>query len=307
MEAREIMKKLSVRVGHATDREHGTGCTAFLFEKRARAAVSFMGASPASHETEILKPTKSVEEIHGILFTGGSAYGLAAAGGVMRYLEELGIGYNTQAAVVPIVPAAAIYDLKYRSADVRPDASWGYEAAKNAAFEVPQGSIGAACGATAGKLLGVENSTKTGFGTCFYEYKGYHIAVFAVVNAVGEVISPEGRIVAGVRGKSGFVPSSILLKEEKLTIRTETNNTTLILVVTDYPLGRDKLKGIAEATHDSIARTIRPSHTPFDGDAVFCVSTSGERLYPDSRELLKFRYAAQLSAEKAIIDAALHA
>ena len=296
-------RKFGFKVGHKTDVENGTGCTVFIFENGARASVSVRGSAPASHETDLLRPGKLIREIHGIVLTGGSAYGLESTAGVMKYLEEQGIGYDTGAALVPLVPAAGIYDLKYRSSSVRPTKEWGYEAAKSASYEVEGGIFGAATGATVGKLLGIEHSSKTGFGISEIDIGGYHILAFVVVNALGEIIDETGKIVAGVKGDSGFVPSFDLLEKIDFKQVRMGENTTLGVVVTDFPLSKEALSRMAEIGHNGIVRAIRPSHTPFDGDIIFAVSTSKDEPEDEPYKLLKVYAFTELAVQRAILDA----
>ena len=296
-------RKFGFKVGHKTDIESGTGCTVFIFENGVRASVSVRGAAPASHETDLLRPGKLIREIHGIVLTGGSAYGLESAAGVMKYLEEQGIGYDTGAALVPLVPAAGIYDLKYRSSSVRPTKEWGYEAAKSASYEVEEGVLGAATGATVGKLLGMEHSSKTGFGISEIDIGGYHILAFVVVNALGEIIDETGKIVAGVKGDSGFIPSFDLLEKIDFKQVRMGENTTLGVVVTDFPLSKEALSRMAEIGHNGIVRAVRPSHTPFDGDIIFAVSTSKDEPEDKPYKLLKLYAFTELAVQRAILDA----
>ena len=296
-------RKFGFKVGHKTDVENGTGCTVFIFENGARASVSVRGSAPASHETDLLRPGKLIREIHGIVLTGGSAYGLESAAGVMKYLEEQGIGYDTGAALVPLVPAAGIYDLKYQSSCVRPTKEWGYEAAKSASYEVEEGILGAATGATVGKLLGMEHASKTGLGISEIDIGGYHILAFVVVNALGEIIDETGKIVAGVRGDSGFVPSFDLLEKIDFKQVRMGENTTLGVVVTDFPLSKEALSRMAEIGHNGIVRAVRPSHTPFDGDIIFAVSTSKDEPEDEPYKLLKLYAFTELAVQRAILDA----
>ena len=295
-------RKFGFKVGHKTDSESGTGCTVFIFENGARASVSVRGAAPASRETELLRPGKLIREIHGIVLTGGSAYGLESAAGVMRYLEEQGIGYDTGAALVPLVPAAGIYDLKYKTT-VRPTGEWGYEAARSASYKVERGVVGAATGATVGKLMGIEHATKTGFGISEIDIGGYRILAFVVVNALGEVVDETGKIVAGVRGEDGYIPVIELISKMDFKQVRMGENTTLGVVITDFPLSKEMLSRMAEIGHNGIVRAIRPSHTPFDGDIIFAVSTSKDEAEEDPYKLLKIFAFTEIAVQRAILDA----
>ncbi len=295
------LKPLGVRAGHATDPEGGTGCTVFIFDKPVRASASVRGAAPASRETDLLNPGKLIREIHGIVLTGGSAFGLESAYGVMRYLEERGIGYDTGTAVVPIVPAAGIYDLKYRS-DVRPDKEWGYRAASSADYRLESGIVGAATGATVGKFLGIERASKTRLGISRIEFDGYRLVSVMVVNALGEIVDEKGNIVAGVRTEKGFIPSMDLIDRLDFEKVRRGENTTIGVVITDFPLNKEMLNRLAEISHNGIARAIRPSHTPFDGDIIFAVSTSEVPGEENPYRLLKLFALTELTVQKAILD-----
>ncbi len=295
------LKSLGVKVGHATDFDNGTGCTALIFDKPVRASASVRGAAPASRETDLLMPGKLIREIHGIVLTGGSAFGLESAHGVMRYLEEKGIGYDTGAAVVPIVPAAGIYDLKYKNSDVRPDKEWGYRAAASAGYELQTGVVGAATGATVGKFLGIEKASKTGLGVYEVGFDGYRLVAIMVVNALGEIVDEKGEIIAGVRSDHGFVPAMDLIKGLDFEKVRRGENTTIGVVITDFPLSKEMLYRLAEVSHNGIVRAIRPSHTPFDGDIIFAVSTSEEPGDENPYRLLKLFAFAEYTVQKAIL------
>ena len=196
-----------IRVGHAQNEEALTGCTVILCEDGAVGGVDQRGGAPGTRETDLLRPLHRVEKVHGILLTGGSAFGLDAAGGVMRYLEERGVGFDVGVARVPIVPAAVIFDLAIGRADVRPDAAMAYQACVNATTDpVAEGSVGAGTGATVGKILGMQNATKSGVGSaCVEIVEGLFVGAIAVVNALGDVIDPRnGEIIAGARSEDGF-------------------------------------------------------------------------------------------------------
>ena len=265
-----------IKVGHYTDREAATGCTVILCEQGAIAGVDVRGAAPGTRETDLLRPMNLVQHIHAVLLSGGSAFGLDAAGGVMRYLEERGYGFDMGVAKIPIVPAAILFDLSLGRADVRPGAAEGYKACLTASDkEVVEGSVGAGTGATVGKILGIERATKGGLGTASCQLdKGIIVAALVVVNALGDVIEPEtGKIIAGPRqpdGK-GFLSTAELLKKGE---QGETNplNTTLSVVATNASLNKEQVNRLAQMAQDGLARVIRPSHTMFDGDVLFALS-----------------------------------
>ncbi len=298
------LKRIGLNIGHTTDSLNGTGCSVFIFDRPAKTSFSAFGAAPASHETELLEPGRLLQTVNAIVLSGGSAYGLETASGVMSYLEELGIGYDTQVAVVPIVPCAAIYDLKYKNSKVRPDKRWGYDAAKSADYIIKKGAVGASTGATVGKILGMEQSSKTAFGYSFVESELGFVAAFAVVNALGEIIDDKNRIIAGVRDEDGFIPSLKLIDKMNAEKFRPSENTTLVITVTNYPLAKDMLKSMSFAAHRGIVRSIRPSHTPFDGDSVFSVSVSEKQPKHNPYELLKLFVMTETAVKTAILNSA---
>jgi L-aminopeptidase/D-esterase-like protein len=251
-----------IRIGHDTNLEAATGCTVILCDTTAIGGVDVRGGAPATRETELLHPLNLVEQVNAIVLTGGSAYGLDAASGVMRYLEEQGLGYDTGVARVPIVPAAAIFDLGFGSANVRPDAEAGYQACKNATAEpVVQGNIGAGTGATVGKMAGPSFMMKGGLGSASTLLSdGTLVGTLVVVNALGDIIDPQTqKIVAGARAMTehGFLATNPF------------GNTTIAVVATNASLTKEQTNKIAQMAHDGIAQTIRPAHTMFDGDTIF--------------------------------------
>ncbi len=295
------LRRIGVKIGHYTDEENGTGCTVFLFDKPVKASVSVRGSAPASRETDLLRPGKMIRQIHGILLSGGSAYGLEAAYGVMKYLEENGIGYDTGAALVPLVPGASIYDLKFKNSKVRPSKDWGYRAASSANYETVGGAIGAATGATVGKFLGMNHATKTGFGFYQEDLGHYFIAAFMVVNALGEIVDEHGRIIAGVREGGNFIPAYTLVEKIDFKKFRMGENTTLGIVITDFPLSKEMLARMAEIGHNGIVRAVRPSHTPFDGDIIFAISVSDEGPVDEPYQLLRLFAFTERAVQKAII------
>ncbi|MGH2453986.1 MAG: P1 family peptidase [bacterium] len=271
-----------IRVGHATDAEAQTGCTAVLTPAGAVAGVDVGGGAPATRETDLLRPGMLVERVHAVLLTGGSAFGLAAADGVMRYLEEQGIGFEVGRAGepdvvrVPIVPAAALFDLGVGRADVRPTAEMGYRAARAATDgPVPEGMVGAGTGATVGHLFGA-GAMRGGLGTAAVDLPGGAIvAALAVVNAFGDVRDDHsGEIIAGARSPSGeFVDTArAFLETGKDGVALGRTNTTLVVVATNAGLTKAEAGRLARTTQDGLARVISPAHTMFDGDIVFALS-----------------------------------
>ncbi len=254
----------NIRVGHDTNLEAGTGCTVIIFDTPAIGGVDVRGGAPATRETDLLRPLHMVEEVHAILLTGGSAFGLDAASGVMRYLEEHNIGFDVGVAKVPIVPAAAIFDLGFGSASVRPDAAAGYRACEQATSQpVAQGNVGAGAGATVGKLLGPGFMMKGGLGSASMRMDdGTLVAAIVVVNALGDVIDPQTQqVIAGTRNPmGGFIASNPF------------GNTTIAVVATSASLSKDATNKVAQMAHNGLAQVIRPAHTMFDGDTVFALS-----------------------------------
>ena len=255
------------RVGHWTDPVGRTGCTALLCPPGgAVASASFLGPSPGTREGVLLAPEKQVERVHALLFAGGSAFGLAAATGVMRVLEEAGVGVDTLAGRVPIVPAAVIYDLGVGSAQARPGEREGELAARAAsAGAVVRGRVGAGTGATVGKYLGPERATPGGLGSAYLERGGVAVGALAVVNPVGDVVDGTGQVLAG----PGVGPGGggVALRSGE--------HTTLVAVATAHALTKAECRRLADAAQTALARVIRPSHTPWDGDSAFVLS-SGE-------------------------------
>jgi L-aminopeptidase/D-esterase-like protein len=265
-----------IKVGHYTDKKAATGCTAILCEAGAVTGVDVSGASPGTRETDLLRPGNLVEKVQGIILSGGSAFGLDAAAGVMRYLEERGFGYDTSAGKVPIVPGAIIFDLNMGDSKIRPGANEGYQACLAAADgEVAEGCVGAGTGATVGKILGIGRAVKSGLGTASQKIAGdVVVAALVVVNAVGDVIEPgTGEILAGPRKPdgSGFLSTSELWKGEFKEV-IPPFNTVIGAVATDARLGKAEANRLARIAQVGIARTIDPCHTMHDGDALFTLS-----------------------------------
>jgi L-aminopeptidase/D-esterase-like protein len=267
-----------VLVGHATDDEGLTGCTAILFQVPAVAGVDVRGSSPGTRETDLLSPTGRVGETHGILLTGGSAFGLAAADGVVSFLQERGVGYDVRVARVPLVPAAVLFDLAVGDPKARPDAAMGYEAAATAASgEFLQGSVGAGTGATVGKVLGPERAMKGGVGSASVSLSGgLVVAALAAVNAFGDVRDPAaGEILAGPRLADGTLADSVEHLEEAARFMRWGENTTLAVVATNARLTKPQVTKVAQMAHDGLARAISPVHTSIDGDLIFAASVGG--------------------------------
>jgi len=267
-------------VGHHTLAEKPTGCTVILTGKGAVAGVDVRGGAPGTRETDLLDPSTLVQSVHAIVLSGGSAYGLDAAGGVMRFLEEAGIGYPVSGGVVPIVPAAIIFDLPLNDMfGVRPTADCGYRAARDATTGlIAEGNVGAGAGATLGKMAGTARAMKGGLGTASLTLPGgLTIAALVVVNAWGDVIDPAtGKVIAGVRtldGKGLADARRLLRSGTPRTASRPDGNSVVGVVATNAQLTQAEARKVAQMAHDGYARAIAPVHTPFDGDTIFALAT----------------------------------
>jgi L-aminopeptidase/D-esterase-like protein len=273
-----------IKVGHYTDKKAVTGCTVILCEAGAVAGVDIRGSAPGTRETDLLRPMNLVDKIHAIVISGGSAFGLDAAGGVMRYLEEQDIGYKTPVARVPIVSAAIIFDLSIGNPKIRPGFEEGYKACQTASDkEVSEGCVGAGTGATVGKALGIEKATKSGLGTASCKIgDDIIVAALVVVNAIGDVINPKtGKILAGPRSQDNkcFHNTTELLSQGIYSYRQNSlpTNTTIGVVATNACLNKEQVNKLAQMAQDGLARAINPSHTMHDGDTIFALS-SGDKI-----------------------------
>ena len=259
-----------IEVGHAQDEEALTGCTVILCRKGAVAGVDVRGGAPCTRETALLDPVNVVEKVHAVVLAGGSAFGLDAAGGVMHYLEEQSIGFDTGVAKVPIVSSAILYDLGIGRGDVRPDSAMGYHAAVSASFLTPaEGNVGAGTGASVGKMRGMKYAMKAGIGTWSTKVHGIVIGALVAVNAIGDVVDPNsGELVAGLR--SG---NTMKWMKEHRPRATVTSNTVIGVVATNARLTKAQATKVAQMAQDGLARVIRPAHTMFDGDTIFTLAT----------------------------------
>ncbi len=267
-----------IKVGHYTDREGITGCTVVLCEGGAVGGVDVRGSAPGTRETDLMRPVKLVQEVHAVLLTGGSAYGLDAASGVMHWLEERGVGFDVGVGVVPIVPAAVLFDLTIGDPQARPDAEAGYQACQSATDgPVAEGSIGAGTGATVGKLLGPKFATKSGLGTASVKIgRGIVVGAIVAVNGFGDVVDPDtGAILAGTRKPvvGGFVNTAKRMQGDLGQVILGFANTTLAVVATNAYLTKEATNKVAQMAHDGLARSIRPAHTMLDGDTIFALAT----------------------------------
>lgn len=276
MDAPAFLPIPGLSVGHFTDPEGPTGCTVLLCPRGAVAGVDVRGAAPGTRETDLLRPGNLVEQVHAILLAGGSAFGLDAASGVVRWLEERGFGLAAGPATVPIVPAAVLFDLALGNPARRPDAAAGYAACEAAGpGPVLEGSVGAGAGATVGKLFGMARAMRGGFGCAAVTLHGVNVAALVAVNAVGDVVDSEGRIVAGMQDPDGRCTGTVaaLLRGELPDDLVAGTHTTLGILATDAPLDKAQCQRLAACGHDGLARRIQPVHTPYDGDTLFAVAT----------------------------------
>lgn len=266
-----------LKIGHAQDFEAATGCTVVICEEGAVAGVDVRGGAPGTRETDLLNPVNAVEKIHAVFLTGGSAFGLDAGAGVMQYLEERDVGYDTGVAKVPIVCGAVLFDLAFGDFRVRPDKEMGYQACLNATDQAcPEGGVGAGTGCTVGKVLGMERCMKSGLGSYSVEAGPLRIGALVAVNCLGDVVDPQsGQILAGVldEGLESFADGESIMIEkcgEKSTGLGR--NTTIGVIATNARLTKAQASKVASMAQNGYARTIRPAHSMFDGDTVFCMA-----------------------------------
>ena len=266
----------NIRIGNAQDSEGATGCTVLLCERGAPAGLDVRGGGPASRESELLKPVAACEAIHAVLLSGGSAFGLHAAGGVMQYLEKKGIGFDTGFARVPLVCASCLYDLGVGSPSARPTPEMAYRACLDAEKNRPSfGNAGAGTGASVGKLLGMEYAMKSGLGAYAVEVGPLQVGALVAVNALGDIFSPEGRQIAGLLnpkkdGLRSSLESMYTMLERPANLFA--GNTTLGVILTNAKLAKTPLNKVASMAHNGYARAIRPVHTSADGDSIYALS-----------------------------------
>jgi L-aminopeptidase/D-esterase-like protein len=270
-----------MRVGHVTDRKGATGCTVILCPPGTVGGVDVRGGAPGTRETDLLRPMHRVEHVNAVVLSGGSAFGLATADGVMRYLEANEIGYKTRTGhLVPIVPAAIVFDLGIGEGDVKPSADDGYAACEAATMDpVEQGSVGAGTGCRVGAAFGNAFSTKGGIGCAMMELDdGLRVAALVVVNAVGDVVDEHGQILAGVRTPpEGAQFAGMLNVLRHLPPNTPAadarENTVIGVIATNARLSKEHTNIVARMAHDGIARAVVPAHTAYDGDTLFALAT----------------------------------
>jgi len=283
-----------IEVGHAQDDSALTGCTVILSRKGAVAGVDVRGGAPGTRETDLLNPINLVDKVHAVMLAGGSAFGLDAASGVMRYLDEKKIGFNTGAAKVPIVPAAILFDLNIGRADVRPDLEMGYRACLAASSKVvDEGNVGAGTGASVGKLMGAKQAMKSGLGSASISIgSGVVVGALAVANTFGDVIDPNtGEIIAGLRsakigplqiGAPGYFADTLQMMKTffgKTVLGFAAHSNTLLgVVAVNAALTKSEMTKVAQMAQDGVARSTRPAHTMLDGDTVFALATGGKKV-----------------------------
>jgi L-aminopeptidase/D-esterase-like protein len=267
-----------IEVGHFTDARRPTGCTVVIAREGAIAGVDVRGAAPGTRETDLLSPTNLVEQIHAITLAGGSAWGLDAASGTVRWLEGRGIGFDVRVGVLPIVPAAVLFDLLVGDAKIRPDAQAGYQACENASRAAPaEGNVGAGAGAAVGKIFGIERAMKGGIGTASVTVAGVTVGALIACNALGDVIDPDtAQVIAGARtadGRGLMDTRRALLRGEPPKPLLAGTNTTIGVIATDAVITKAQATKLAQMAHDGLARSINPVHTMSDGDTLFALGT----------------------------------
>lgn len=268
-----LTKVSGFKVGHFTDNVALTGCTVILCPPKTKGSCEVRGNSPGSRELALLAPEKSMQEVHAVLLTGGSAFGLGAAEGVMKWLSEHDIGYVTPWIKVPIVPTAVIFDLNVGSSTTWPDAIGGYSACENAVEgNYENGSVGAGTGARIGKWSGLEYAMNGGVGSAFKAHGELVVSVLAVVNAVGDIIGEDGKIVAGAQKNGRFLWDENQIRVFSRGKVLDSTNTTLVVAATNANLTKLELFKICQRMHDGMARAIVPVHTSYDGDVTFALS-----------------------------------
>lgn len=271
-----ILDIKGILVGQSEDNKGKTGVTVVMVPDGAVCGVDVRGAAPGTRETDLLDPVNAMEKVNAVVLSGGSAFGLEAANGVMEYLEQKGIGFDVGCTVVPIVPQAVLFDLAYGDAQCRPNKKMGYIACENANHEIlKEGSVGAGCGATVGKLYDMECCTKSGIGSYAQTLQnGITVAALIAVNAFGDVLE-NGKIIAGTtnKEKTTFIDTEKTMLQMASTPAFHGKNTTIGVIATNVALTKAEAKKVAGMAHDGLARAIRPVHTQLDGDTLFCLST----------------------------------
>lgn len=322
MQAKQTFMNIEgLTIGHFTDPRRPTGCTVLLCPSGAVAGVDVRGAAPGTRETDLLDPINSVQQIHGLVLSGGSAFGLDAASGVMRWLRERGHGLRVGPVQVPIVPAAVVFDLwvddfgsseQTAGSGITPDAQAGYAACEDAwqrQSPLPLGNVGAGAGATVGKLNGPDCAMKGGFGAASVRIDAFTVTAFVVCNAVGDIVDPStGQLIAGARQSADRLQLldavQAQLAGHSLIAPSLGGNTTIGVIATDAPLTKVQATRLAQAGHDGLARTIRPVHTPMDGDTLFALSTARQS---GDVDMMRMCTAAAETTAQAVLRAVRHA
>ena len=295
-----------LEVGHHTDLEHGTGCTVIVCREGAVGGVEVRGGSPGTRETDLLRPMRRVDRLHAVVLSGGSAFGLDAASGVVKYLAEQDIGLKVGPAIVPIVSSAILFDLGLITSEVRPGSVEGSAACQAASIDpMEEGTVGAGTGATVAKSLGMAGAVKSGIGAAALMLSGGPIVAAAVaVNAYGGVYDHRsGLLLAGPRREDGagyYDPVELVLQDEAGEEGSPLANTTIGVVATDAPLTREEANYLAAVSHDGLALTIRPCHTMRDGDTMFAMATGG---FPQPVSLTRLGAAAVEVTAQAVLRA----
>lgn len=304
MQKVEISEIDKILIGHAQNMEAATGCTVIICEDGAVCGVDVRGGSPGTRDTDALNPINNRKCVHAVLLAGGSAFGLDAAGGVMKFLEERGIGRDVGVTVVPNVCAAILYDLKCGDFKIRPDEKMGYEACENAisSKSVESGNFGAGTGATIGKTRGIRYAMKGGIGNCAFRHENLYVGAVMAVNCVGDILDSKiGKIIAGARnddGKSFIGSESVILSEYQRKTDFFSGNTIIGCVVTNASLDKAQASKLASLGQNGIARAVRPAHSVYDGDTVFAMCTGEVEATLDAVGIL-----AAAAVEEAIADA----
>lgn len=308
----DFLKEISInsiegiKIGHAQDTENATGCSVVLCDEKAICGVDIRGGGPASRETELLNTNMSNDGINALLLGGGSAYGLDAAGGIMKYLEEKGKGVQVGDTVVPIVPGSCIFDLSCASSKVRPDATMGYEACLDSENNVErQGNVGGGTGATVGKFMGPELSMKAGLGSCAVEINGLKIGAIVIVNAIGDVYEVDSQ--KELAGLLSFDKTRMVSSEEEIfkmmsLAAASPQNTTIGAVITNAKMDKAQANKLARMASNGIARTIRPVNTSMDGDSMYALSVGDMEFNQDILGSLA-SYVTAKAINNAVINA----
>ena len=270
----EVRIPSGFKIGHYDDEY--TGVTVILSESGATGGVDCRGGAPGTRETDLLHNEKMMQKVNAIVLSGGSAYGLASTCGVMEYLRQKGVGYKSLGKIVPIVCGAVLYDLNQKEYHY-PTAEYGLKACQNASKTTVFGNIGAGRGATVGKIRGIKNACKSGIGAATEKVLGVTVTAIVAVNAMGDVVDDEGKIIAGAKGKNGeFIDTEKCLAEGDVLKLAFGTNTTIGCILTDAKLDKVDVNRLASISHNGLARAIRPVHTMYDGDTMFCMA-SGKR------------------------------